>query len=71
MNNLDRAILQHAQPPPRRGYRARVVNEVKMREPATDIADRSNYACTACGRAWRKRGENWRCPYCGYYEEAK
>lgn len=71
MNNTERAIYTHPQPLRRaRGYRACVV-AVKMREPITDPADRRNYVCASCGRAWRQRSGKYQCPYCGYFEEAR
>ena len=72
MNDIDRAIYRHAQPPRRKGgYRTRVVDKVEMREPITDLADRRNWRIRSCGRAWRQRSGKYQCPYCGYFEEAR
>lgn len=71
MNDIDHDILRHAQPSRRKGgYRPRVVDTIAMREPITDPADRRNYVCASCGRAWRQRSGKYQCPYCGYFKEA-
>lgn len=70
MNDTERAILLHAQPPRRKGgYRPREP-KVVMREPTRLRRDTRKYICGNCGRLWNARGQNHQCPYCGYYQEA-
>ena len=40
-----------------------------LEEPSTYRYDRRNYVCDKCGRDWRRFGNRWRCPYCGYARE--